>query len=97
MCSVAMPDTFRIYLRHPPQRVTNKTTTTSYVVAQAAFFDLLKHHAGDAALLCWTENGRGYWHVQLDGPSRSCSCGYRGPMMTEDNRCPMCFDDQVSK
>jgi len=54
--------TFRVYLRWPGQRVTDKTSTESRVVAEAAFADLVKQadaFAAKGALgITLTENGR---------------------------------------
>ncbi len=39
--SMSEPMTYRVYLRWPPQRVTDKTTTESRAVAEFAFKELL--------------------------------------------------------
>lgn len=48
--------THRVYLRWPPQRVTDKTTTESKSVAQFAYDELLARPdlAGQAAAVAWT-------------------------------------------
>jgi hypothetical protein len=70
--------TFRVYLRWPRQRVTDKTSTESRVVAEAAYSDLLKQaetFAAKGALgISLTEDGRQLQYHKLadeaDGKSR---------------------------
>ena len=70
--------TFRVYLRWPRQRVTDKTSTESRVVAEAAFADLVKQaevFAAKGALgISLTEDGRqlGYHKLadEANGKSR---------------------------
>ena len=61
--------TFRVYLRWPGQRVTNKTTTESRTIAEAAYRELLERtdlvgQQVDAAL---TEDGKQIAYHRFEG------------------------------
>lgn len=59
--------THRIYLRWPPQRATDKTTTESAAVAQFAFAELL-HRAdlkGSGAAVVWSIDGKQQQYIVL--------------------------------
>lgn len=61
---------YRIYLRWPDQRVSDKTTTTSARVAEAAFRELLRRDdlQGQRAAVVLSLDNRQLEYVRLDQP-----------------------------
>lgn len=59
--------THRIYVRWPPQRATDKTTTESESVAQFAFDELQKREdlKGSGAGLVWSIEGKQHRYITL--------------------------------
>lgn len=64
--------THRVYLRWPPQRATDKTTTERESVARFAFDELLRRAdlVGQDVAVAWTCNGQqlAYHHFQQPQP-----------------------------
>jgi len=82
--------TWRIYLRHPQQRVTDKTTTEDQATAQVALARLCLLHAGEPIAAALTRDGRGVDYVELDQLRRCEDCGQMMPVILGD-QCPRCY------
>ena len=82
-------DIYRIYLRHPGQRVSDKTTTSDRVVAEMAFRSIVANHAGEHAAVVISLNNVQQRYVRLDRAHDTCNlCQYVGPFI--DDTCPRC-------
>ncbi len=83
--------TWRIYLRHPQQRVSDKTVTDDRSVADLALRRLVYEHVGLHAAAVKTRDGQQEQYVRLDEGYRVCEkCRYRGPFVDGGETCPYC-------
>ena len=83
--------TWRIYLRHPGQRVTDKTTTDDHMTAAVAFARLCVVHAGEPIAAVLTRDGRGVDYVDLTRLRRCTCCGHVMPRILRSRECPGCY------
>lgn len=83
--------TYRVYLRHPQQRVSDKTTTEDRATAMVALARLCVTHSGhpDTAAVM-TCDGRGVDYIELAALRRCDECGHMMPMM-DHGECPYCW------
>lgn len=87
-----MTDTYRVYLRHPNQRVSEKTVTSDRDLANEAFQRLVIAHAGEHAAAVRSLNNRQQEYIRLDRDLRICErCGCRAPFIDGGETCPNCL------
>lgn len=83
--------TYRIYLRWPGQRVSDKTVTDDNMVADLAYCNLIANNVGKQAAAVKTKDGKNQQYIQLDKQYLTCErCGYEGPFIDEGECCPKC-------
>lgn len=82
---------YRVYLRHPKQRVTEKTVTCDRAVADMALRHLVVSHVGEQAAAVVSGGGKQLQYVWLDENHRACErCNYHGPFIDGGETCPNC-------
>jgi|GEM_PF-2407997 len=83
--------TYRIYIRHQEQRVSDKTVTDDSEIASAAFFKLVANNVGLEAAAVKSHNGRSEQYIRLDKEFHRCiRCDYYGPFVDNQECCPAC-------
>lgn len=84
--------TYRAYLRRPPQRVAEKTTTPHRDLALEALRRIVATHSGTTGGAVLTRDGRNEVYLDLAQRPGVCRrCGHLGPMIDEGETCPQCL------
>lgn len=83
--------TYRAYLRLPPQRVAEKTTTPHRDLAVEALRRIVAAHRGESGAAVLTCDGHNLEYIELSQrPSVCAMCGYVGAFIDEGETCPKC-------
>lgn len=86
-----MTDIYRVYLRHPQQRVSEKTVTPDRDLAMLALRRLVVDHAGEHAAAVLSLNNQQQAYIRLDRDHRLCEmCRFSGPFIDGGETCPNC-------
>jgi len=87
------PKTYKVYVRWPGQRVSDKTTTESQDVAEFAYRQIIenasKYDGADGAAITFNQKGVDY--MTFEAKFLICeNCGFNGAFLQNDI-CPECL------
>ena len=86
------PAKYRVYVRWPNQKVTEKTVTDNPIRAQEALRALVMREdlQGVKCAVAYSVDTKQQDYVEMNGEIKTCECGYHGPFISRGQECPKC-------